>query len=172
MRMRVFSFRQARFDELGLRRALSDRMVPFLVAAMAFLAALAIAGWMGAAVLTRALGEPAPAPSSPCSCPIPRSLPPPARKLGWSRCRRCWRPHPGSNSADTLSDEQLNALLRPWLGADIKNLAIPVPAVIAVHMAPDAKDLTASGGAVGEGGTGYDCRGSGGMGRPAWHPGA
>ena len=51
--MRVFSFRPAQFDELGLRRALADRMVPFLVAAMAFLAALAIAGWMGAAVLTR-----------------------------------------------------------------------------------------------------------------------
>jgi cell division transport system permease protein len=41
-----------------------------------------------------------------------------------------------------LTDAQLNALLRPWLGADIKNLTIPVPAVIAVHMAPDLTDLT------------------------------
>ena len=32
--------------------------------------------------------------------------------------------------------QQLNTLLRPWLGADMKKLAIPVPAVIAVHMAP------------------------------------
>ena len=52
MRMRIISPRPARFDELGLRRALADRMVPFQIAAMAFLAALAIAGWMGAAVLT------------------------------------------------------------------------------------------------------------------------
>ena len=39
------------FDELGLRRAISDRMLPFLVAAMAFLAALRMAGWVGAASL-------------------------------------------------------------------------------------------------------------------------
>ena len=41
------------FDELGLRRAISDRLLPFLVAAMAFLAALAMAGWVGAASLAR-----------------------------------------------------------------------------------------------------------------------
>ena len=49
--MGTFNLRAARFDELGLRRALADHMVPFLVAAMAFLAALALAGWIGAAVL-------------------------------------------------------------------------------------------------------------------------
>ena len=43
--------RPAGFDELGLRRAISDRILPFLVAAMAFLAALAMAGWVGAASL-------------------------------------------------------------------------------------------------------------------------
>ena len=41
------------FDELGLRRAISDRMLPFLVAAMACLAAMALAGWVGAASLAR-----------------------------------------------------------------------------------------------------------------------
>ena len=39
------SLRPSGFDELGLRRALSDRMLPVLVAAMAFLASLALAGW-------------------------------------------------------------------------------------------------------------------------------
>src|SRR5580698_10338556 len=43
--------RPAGFDELGLRRAISDRMLPFLVASMAFLAALALSGWVGAATL-------------------------------------------------------------------------------------------------------------------------
>src|SRR5215469_14891468 len=43
--------RPAGFDELGLRRAISERMLPFLVAAMAFLAGLAMAGWVGAASL-------------------------------------------------------------------------------------------------------------------------
>ena len=49
----VISLRPSGFDELGLRRALSDRMLPLLVAAMAFLAALAMAGWFGTAALSR-----------------------------------------------------------------------------------------------------------------------
>ena len=49
--------RPARFDDLGLRRALGDRMLPLLVAAMTFLAALALAGSAAAA----ALGRPRPA---------------------------------------------------------------------------------------------------------------
>ena len=38
------TLRPVGFDELGLRRAISDRMLPFLVAAMAFLAALGAGG--------------------------------------------------------------------------------------------------------------------------------
>src|SRR5271165_5795323 len=45
--------RPAGFDELGLRRAVSDRMLPFLVGAMAFLAALALGGWVAAATLAQ-----------------------------------------------------------------------------------------------------------------------
>jgi len=47
---------------------------------------------------------------------------------------------PGVETAKTLSDGQLSALLRPWLGADMKDLAAPVPAVIAVHMTGEADD--------------------------------
>src|SRR4051794_41836424 len=47
------SLRPSGFDELGLRRAMSDRMLPLLAAAMAFLAALALAGWFGTAGLAR-----------------------------------------------------------------------------------------------------------------------
>ena len=49
----MISLRPSRFDELGLRRAMSDRLLPLLVAAMAFLAALAMAGWFGSAALAR-----------------------------------------------------------------------------------------------------------------------
>ena len=45
--------RPAGFDELGLRRALGFGLLPALVAAMAFLAALALAGWIGAARLAQ-----------------------------------------------------------------------------------------------------------------------
>ena len=139
--MRFFSFRAARFDELGLRRALSDRMVPFLVAAMAFLAALAIAGWLGAAVLTKHW-------ESGAGAILTVQLPNPAQPSATGSESRLVAVQallaaaPGIDSAETLSDDQVNALLRPWLGADIKNLAIPVPAVIAVHMTPDVNELT------------------------------
>ena len=43
--------RPPRFDDLGLRRALGDRILPLMVAAMTFLAALALAGVVGAAAL-------------------------------------------------------------------------------------------------------------------------
>ena len=43
LRRRQTLLRPAGFDELGLKRALSDRIIPLLVAAMAFLAALALA---------------------------------------------------------------------------------------------------------------------------------
>ena len=45
--------RPAGFDDLGLERALSDRLLPLLVAAMAFLAALAFAGAMATATLAQ-----------------------------------------------------------------------------------------------------------------------
>ena len=40
------SLRPPGFDDLGLRRALDDGMLPFLVAAMAFLAALTLGGFI------------------------------------------------------------------------------------------------------------------------------
>jgi cell division transport system permease protein len=140
MRMRFISLRPARFDELGLRRALADRMVPFLVAAMAFLAALAIAGWMGAAVLT---GHWESGAGATLTVQVPRASEPDAAGTGTrlDTVRTLLSAAPGVESANVLSDEQVNALLRPWLGADVKDLAVPIPAVIAVLMAGEARNL-------------------------------
>lgn len=52
-RSRRITLRPARFDDLGLRQAMSDRLLPLLVAAMAFLAALALSGLVGAAALAQ-----------------------------------------------------------------------------------------------------------------------
>jgi cell division transport system permease protein len=140
MRLRIISLRPTRFDELGLRRALADRMVPFLVASMAFLAALAIAGWMGAAVLTAHWESGA---GSTLTVQVPTPAEPDATGTGirLDAVRAVLRATPGVQSADVLSDQQLDTLLRPWLGADLKELAVPVPAVIAVHMTGEADDL-------------------------------
>ena len=139
--MRIFSLGSARFDELGLRRALADRMVPFLVAAMAFLAAIALAGWMGAAVLAAHWAGGA---GSTLTVQVPKAGEPAKSGAGTrlSAVQALLSAAPGVESAKTLSDGQLNALLRPWLGADVKDLAAPVPAVIAVHMTGDADSST------------------------------
>ena len=175
--MALISFRPVRFDELGLRRALADRMVPFLVAAMAFLAALALAGWTGAASLTRhwesgagatltvqvprpaepataasgtnasgtnASGTAAPGTAAPGTNPSGTNAPgtsDPGTRL--AAVVRQLKETPGVESAQTLSDDQLNALLSPWLGTDMKDLTVSIPAVVSVHLSGTAVDLNA-----------------------------
>ncbi len=132
--------RPAGFDELGLRRALADRMLPFLVAAMAFLAALALAGWVGAASLAQNWQRGAGA-SLTIQVPRPEE---PAAEPGATREQRVMTlldGTPGIASAHPLSDKQLSDLLRPWLGAGADRLAIPLPAVIAVRLSDSRMDL-------------------------------
>jgi cell division transport system permease protein len=129
----MFSLGTSRFDELGLRRALADRMIPFLVAAMAFLAALALAGWMGAAVLAgRWEGDD----GSALTVQVPRAGEPAKFGTGTrlAAVQALLNSAPGVESAKTLSGEQLDVLLRPWLGGEMKDLASSIPAVIAVHL--------------------------------------
>jgi cell division transport system permease protein len=140
----VISLRPSGFDELGLRRALSDRMLPLLVAAMAFLAALAMAGWFGTAALARhwqqgagaSLTVQVPQPSEPSARPDQTRL---------AAVLALLTGIPGVASAHALSDQELLDLLKPWLGQGIgsaaERLAIPIPAVIAVRLTNSATDL-------------------------------
>lgn len=127
------SLRPAGFDELGLRRAISDRVLPFLVAAMAVLAALAIAGWVGAASLAHHWQQGA---GSTLTVQVPRSEDTGADGEGTRlhRVLEILRATPGVASARLLSDDELGELLRPWLGSSAERLAIPFPAVIAVQL--------------------------------------
>jgi cell division transport system permease protein len=130
---RIASLRPSGFDELGLRRALSDRMLPFLVAAMAFLAALALAGWVGAASLSRHWQEGA---GSALTVQVPQPTEPAAEGEG-NRLRAVLTlltGTPGVRSARPLPDDELGDLLRPWLGAGAERLAVPLPAVVAVRL--------------------------------------
>ncbi|MGH7044179.1 MAG: cell division protein FtsX, partial [Acetobacteraceae bacterium] len=107
--------RPAGFDELGLKRALADRMLPFLVAAMAFLAALALGGWVGAATLARHWQHGA---SASLTVQVPQ---PGDRAAGAAAATRLDRvlgtltATRGIAGARTLSQAELEALLRPWL---------------------------------------------------------
>jgi cell division transport system permease protein len=136
----VISLRPSRFDELGLRRALSDRMLPLLVAAMAFLAALALAGWFGTAALSQHWRQGA---GASLTIQVPQATDLAARgdQTRLAAVLALLTGTPGVASTHALSDQELGDLLRPWLGQGADRLAIPIPAVIAVRLTDAAADL-------------------------------
>jgi cell division transport system permease protein len=136
----VISLRPSGFDELGLRRALSDRMLPFLVAAMAFLAALAMAGWFGTAALARHWQQGA---GTSLTVQVPQASDPAAHggQTRLAAVLALLTGTPGVASAHALSDQELADLLKPWLGQGAERLAIPIPAVIAVRLTDTESDL-------------------------------
>jgi cell division transport system permease protein len=130
------------FDELGLRRAISDRMLPFLVAAMGFLAALALSGWVGAAALANSWQAGA---ASALTVQVPQPNDPAASGAGTRAARvlTTLRATPYVADARPLSEAELARLLRPWLGAAADSPAIPLPAVIAVRLVDSSADIEA-----------------------------
>lgn len=131
--------RPARFDDLGLRRALSDRLLPSLVAAMAFLAALALGGTVAASALGRQWQQGA---GSVLTVQVPQPAAAAADGAGGrlDRVLALLRSTPGIASARALGDDELAALLRPWLGSGSGRIAVPLPAVIDVRLADAALD--------------------------------
>ena len=131
---RLHLLRPARFDDLGLRRALSDRLLPLLVGAMAFLAALALAGAVAASGLASRWQQGA---AAAMTVQVPNPTGPAATGLGTrlDRVLAILRGQPGIVSADPASRQELDALLRPWLGDAVGKLALPLPAVIGVKLA-------------------------------------
>ena len=125
--------RPAGFDDLGLRRALGDRMLPLLVAAMAFLAALALGGVVAVGALAARWQEGA---GSALTVQVPRPGALEAGQVRLDRVLAALRDNPGVATARLLSEGELADLLRPWLGAGAERLALPLPAVIAVRLAP------------------------------------
>jgi cell division transport system permease protein len=129
----VISLRPSGFDELGLRRALSDRMLPLLVAAMTFLAALAMAGWFGTAALSLHWRQGA---GASLTVQVPQGSDPAAHgdQTRLAAVVALLTGTPGVASAHALSDQELTDLLKPWFGEGADRLAIPIPAVIAVRL--------------------------------------
>jgi cell division transport system permease protein len=140
------SLRPAGFDDLGLKRALGDRMLPLLVAAMTFLAALALAGSAGAAALVRhwqsgaaaALTVQVPTPATP----LPRAGDAP-EQTRLDRALALLRAMPAVGSVHALSAAELTELLRPWLGNAGGDLSLPLPAVVQVHLRAGSPDVAA-----------------------------
>ena len=128
------TLRPAGSDDLGLRRALSDRLLPLLVGAMAFLAALALAGAFAAAALARHWQEGA---AAVLIVQVPQPDGPAADGSGprAGRVLAALRGLDGIGAARVMPDQELAELLRPWLGAGPGVVALQLPAVIEVRLA-------------------------------------
>ena len=125
--------RPARFDDLGLRRALSDRLLPALVAAMTFLAALTLAGAIAAASVAEHW-------QTGAAAVLTVQVPQPAAAAGegtrLDRVVAILRGSPGIAAVRVLSVAELSDLLRPWLGNATQASALPLPAVVEVRLSP------------------------------------
>ena len=113
-------------DPLGLRRALSSKLLPGLVAAMALLAALALAGAHGAAALAERWQYGAAAVTAQVPDPTPERM---------ATALSVLRASPEVASAETVDPERMAALLRPWLGqSSAASFPLALPGVIEVHL--------------------------------------
>jgi cell division transport system permease protein len=134
------SLRPARADDLGLKRALSDRLLPLLVAAMTFLAALALAGAIAASGLADHWRNGA---ASMLTVQVP--LPEEAAAGGTraSAVAKALGTAPGVATSRRLSADEIGALLKPWLGADAAQLSLPLPAMFEVRLSGATFDANA-----------------------------
>lgn len=111
-------------DPLGLRRAMADRLLIGLVAAMALLAALALAGRSGADQLAERWREGA---QAAVTVQVPQ--PTPDRM---DRALAALRDLPEVAHAQVVDPARMAELLRPWLGG-VEGL--PLPGVIELRLA-------------------------------------
>ncbi|HYF06701.1 MAG TPA: cell division protein FtsX [Acetobacteraceae bacterium] len=118
-----------RRDPLGLRRALADRLLVGLVAAMALLASLALAGREGAAALASRWQQ---GTQAAVTVQIPE---PDADRM--ARALSALRAQPEVASARVLEPERMQELLRPWLG---ETPGLALPGVIEVRLASLSAD--------------------------------
>jgi cell division transport system permease protein len=155
------SLRPAKADDLGLRRALSDRLLPLLVTAMTILAALTLAGaiaaaglarhWRGGAATLVTVQVPDPSDAAPGGTTRAVAV---ARLLEMLQGRGGL----GVSGARLLTEPEVGALLKPWLGVDAAALSLKLPAVFEVRMkyssaafAAGAADAAFAAGAAGAG---------------------
>ena len=111
---------------------MADRLLPSLVGAMSFLAALAIAGSLAAATLAEHWRSDA---GSALTVQVTDPADPAAAGQG-SRLQAVMsilQASPNVGDPTLLSSDAMNELLKPWLGEDIAQLNMPVPAVITAN---------------------------------------
>lgn len=121
--------RKRRSDLLGVRAALSGWLLPVLVGAMSFLAALALGGVLACATLAQswqgstrsALTIQIPQPNAASASPALTRLQAVQTILAHTQAVQ---------HVQLLSNTEINQLIAPWLGSDAATLGLVLPAVI------------------------------------------
>ena len=128
---RARRLRPAGSDDLGLRRGFAGKLLPFLVAAMAFLASLALAGAIAAAGFSRQWQQ-GPAAALTIQVPNPSAKATDAPQSRLDRVVALLRGSPGIAQVRALSHAEIQKLLQPWLGSGATD-GLALPAVVAVR---------------------------------------
>ena len=121
-----------RADYLGLREALGDRLLPVLVAAMSFLAALAMAGALASATLAARWQQDATAQLT-IQVPQPQAPSADGKTPRLAAVLAALQAMPDVASPQEMSPQSVSALISPWLGADPAALGLALPGVISAH---------------------------------------
>ncbi|MGC9269023.1 cell division protein FtsX [Acidiphilium sp.] len=136
----------SRADRIGLRAAMADRLLPFMVAAMSFLAALSLAGSIAAGALASHWLSGA---QGLMTIEVPNPITPVAANgpLRQDAVLTLLQATNGLSDAHLLSHSDLATLLKPWLGTTAADGTLPIalPAVIVVHASSPAMDATTLG---------------------------
>ncbi len=121
-----------RADYLGLREALGDRLLPVLVAAMSFLAALAMAGALASATLAAHWQGDA---AAELTIQVPQPQAPDAANNGprLDAVLNALKATPEVADPQVMSAQSVSALISPWLGVDPAQIGLPLPAVISAR---------------------------------------
>ena len=126
----------ARQRDVPLDKDASARFLPWLIAFMVYLATLALAAAIAVSNVTQAW-------DSGLAGKLTVQVPPAAEEGGAGQTARidavldALRQTPGVRSAEQLSQQQMAELLRPWLGDAADSAELPLPALIAVEVAPE-----------------------------------
>ncbi len=126
--------RRRRPDGLSLRRALSGRLLPALVAAMTFLAALALAGAVGASLLAARWSGGA---AAALTVQVPRPDEAAAAGSRIDAVMALLAGEPAFALRRRLDRAALARLLAPWLGPDA-DIALPLPGVVQLRLGAGA----------------------------------
>lgn len=113
-------------DPLGLRRVMADRLLPLLVAAMALLAALALAGAEGVATVAARW-------QAGAAASVALTLPSGTAPARVEAVLGALRAMPEVAEARRMDQARLAGLLEPWLG-EAAAPAVPLPVVVELRL--------------------------------------